>query len=168
MPVVWVGRRAVDLRRHPRPWAAAPVRLRAGALGAQVPVRDLRVSPDHAVRVDGMLVPAMALVDDEWVQQERWCRAVEYFHVELPSHAVLIADGAPAESWLDEGNRHQFDNCGVILALHADFAASVPRDARCLPRVTDPDALARIRLSVALRRAAGAPAVTGAASRARG
>ena len=34
-----------------------------------------------------------------------------YHHVELEQHAILLAEGAPAESYLDTGNRARFANC---------------------------------------------------------
>jgi hypothetical protein len=35
---------------------------------------------------------------------------VELYHVELESHDVLITNGAPAESYRDDGNRWLFNN----------------------------------------------------------
>ena len=62
-PVRWVGRRRVDLTRHPAPEEVCPIRVRAGALGQGVPPRDLRLSPEHALFLDGGLVPARLLVN---------------------------------------------------------------------------------------------------------
>lgn len=36
-------------------------------------------------------------------------RSFEYFHIELEEHALLIANGAPAESYRNDGNRSSFD-----------------------------------------------------------
>ena len=47
MPVVWVGHRRVR--------EASPVRVFAGAFGAGMPHRDLWLSPDHAIFIDGGL-----------------------------------------------------------------------------------------------------------------
>lgn len=147
-PVRWIGRRRVDLRRHPRPDAVRPIRLRAGALGAGVPWRDLVVSPDHALYLDGVLVPAAALVDGAAIRQEMPATGrVEYFHIELDQHDIIVADGAPAESWLDCGNRNQFENSGLVVALHADFAAAAT-PTPCAPRVTAGPQIERIRLAL--------------------
>ena len=37
-------------------------------------------------------------------------REIEFYHIELAEHEVLIAEGAPAESYRDDGNRLLFDN----------------------------------------------------------
>lgn len=153
-PVRWIGRRQVDTRRHPRPEAVLPVRLRAGALGPGVPCRDLLVSPDHALYLDGALVPADRLVDGAAIRQEAPAGGlVAYFHVELDRHDVIIADGTPAESWLDCGNRDQFENGGMVVALHPAFAADAAA-AGCAPRVLAGPRLDRIRLALAGRREA--------------
>lgn len=120
-PVAWIGRTRAVVARHPDRAAIAPILVRAGALGAGVPHRDLRVSPEHALFLDGMLVPAGLLVNGTTILQELWCPSVEYWHVELPAHGLLLAEGALAESYLDDGNRAQFDN-GPVAALFPNFA----------------------------------------------
>ena len=62
-PVVWIGRRSVDCRRHSKPELVWPVRVRAGAFGAGQPGRDLWLSPDHAVFVDDVLIPVRLLIN---------------------------------------------------------------------------------------------------------
>ena len=132
-PVRWVGRSTVDLARHPRPARAAPVRVAAHAFAPGVPSRDLWLSPEHAVFVDGALVPAAALLNGATVTQEFPAR-VTYWHVELDRHAVLCAQGLPAESYLDTGNRAVFDGEAGARPLHPEFAAAAAWDERaCAP-----------------------------------
>lgn len=156
-PVRWVGRRQVDAVRHPHPETVLPIRIEAGALGAGVPCRDLRVSPDHAIYVDGVLVPAASLVDGVSIRQEAWVGRVTYFHIEIDAHDVIFADGAPAETWLDCGNRAQFENGGLVTTLYPDFTATAPRQAGCAPRVTEGEQLDRIRLRLPARVSQDAP-----------
>jgi hypothetical protein len=106
--VRWLGHRRVDCRRHPRPGDAWPIRVRAGAFGENLPHRDLSLSPDHAVFVaPGLLVPVRYLINDATIVQEP-VDAITYWHVELPTHDVLLAEGLPVESYLDTGNRGAF------------------------------------------------------------
>ena len=121
-PVVWLGHSEVNVARHTAPERVQPILIKAGALGKGVPFRDLRVSPDHAMFLDGHLVPAGLLVNGTSIVREAWCPRVTYWHVELPGHAVLMAEGAAAESYLDDGNRKHFDN-GAIAMLFKDFAS---------------------------------------------
>ena len=120
-PVRWVGHRKVDCQRHPRPQDVWPVRVRAGAFGPGLPRRDLLLSPDHAVFVDPVLVKVSCLLNDATIVQQP-VRQVTYWHVELDRHDVLLAEGLPAESYLDTGNRSDFAGGGPALTLHPDFA----------------------------------------------
>jgi hypothetical protein len=139
-PVVWIGRRWIDCRRHAAPRRGRPVRVRAHAFGAAVPGRDLLLSPDHAVFVEDVLVPVRCLIDGAGVVQER-VGEIEYFYVELDAHDVMLAEGLPAESYLDTGNRADFGNGGGAVRLHPEFsgraaAAAAWREARsCVPIV---------------------------------
>jgi hypothetical protein len=69
-----------------------------------LPRRDLLLSPDHAVYVDGALIPIRYLINGRSIVPTA-SRTVIYYHLELPRHDVLLAEGLPAESYLDTGNR---------------------------------------------------------------
>jgi hypothetical protein len=112
VPVKWVGRRHVEAARLPHPESGYPVRFAAGSLGEGVPARDLRVSPEHHMWVDGRLVPAKLLVNGTTIRQDD-VASVTYYGVECDAHEVLVAEGTPAESYLDCGNREHFDNAPV-------------------------------------------------------
>jgi Hint domain len=105
--VCWVGRRTVEVADHPRPWDVAPVRIRAHAFAPNRPARDLRLSPDHAVLVGGVLIPVRYLVNGATVVQQLVPR-ITYLHIELEAHDVLLAEAMPCESFLDTGNRGAF------------------------------------------------------------
>ena len=133
-PVVWVGRRRIDCTRHPDPRAVWPVRVAAGAFGAGLPARDLYLSPDHAVFVDDALIPVKYLINGGSVAQVATA-AVTWFHVELPEHGVLRAEGLPAESYLETGDRAAFENGGVIARLHPDFRGARREALGCAPLI---------------------------------
>jgi hypothetical protein len=106
--VKWVGGRKVNLVAHPRPETAEPIRIKRDAFGDNMPHRDLLVSPDHAIFVDGKLICARQLVNGTTIRQENGLAAVEYFHIELDQHAILYSEGLLSESYLDTGNRGLF------------------------------------------------------------
>ena len=120
-PIVWLGHRAVNCRAHPKPETVWPVRVAAGAFGAGVPARDLYLSPDHAVFVNGVLVPVRLLLDGTRIARARRDH-VRYFHVELPRHAVILAEGLTVESYLDTGARADFHHDRGTIRLFPDFA----------------------------------------------
>jgi hypothetical protein len=130
VPIVWLGHRHVDCRAHPRPQDVMPVRVRAGAFGDGLPRRDLCLSPDHAVFVDGVLVPVRYLLNGATIVQET-AVSVTYWHVECGQHDVLLAEGLPCESYLDTGNRAAFTNGGTSVMLHPDFALKAWDDRAC-------------------------------------
>ncbi len=107
--VVWVGKGKVLATRGRRS-AATPVIVRKGALADNVPVRDLRITKAHSLYVGDVLVPVEFLVNHRTILWDDHAQEVELFHIELASHDVLIANGAPAESYRDDGNRWLFQN----------------------------------------------------------
>jgi len=151
-PIRWIGHRVVAPSRHPRPLAVTPIRVRASAFDKGLPLRDLVLSPDHALYIDGVLVPVQRLVNDTTVRRECVDRIV-YYHVELDRHAILYAEGMAAESYLDTGNRDAFDNA-MLTAIRPDFS---PRDRAawdtlaCAELVEDGERLEAIRARLAAR-----------------
>lgn len=119
--VLWAGLREIDLAGHPKPASVAPIRFRQGALGRDLPHRDLLLSPDHCLFIDGGLVPAKLLVNGMTIVRDLNLTTVRYHHIELERHAVLIAEGVEAESYLDTGNRAWFSNAGVAMLLNPEF-----------------------------------------------
>ena len=78
-----------------------------------------------------MLIPVRHLINGHSIAQVG-CGEVEYFHVELPRHDILVAEGLPCESYLDTGNRAAFDNGHVpdspdaMLIAHWDGFGCAP------------------------------------------
>ena len=145
-PISWIGHRQVKTRSHPRPWDIMPVRVAAGAFAPGQPLRDLLLSPDHAVLADGHLVPVRYLLNGATISRET-VSEVTYWHVELDRHAALFADGLPAESYLDTGNRGAFAGESEVV-LHADFSArsrAIWRSQSYAPLLHEGPALAALR-----------------------
>jgi hypothetical protein len=117
-PVAWIGRSTVSAR-FADPVASFPVRIRAGALGDNVPCRDLLLSPDHALLIEGLLIHAGALVNGSSIVRETAIpETFVYYHVELDDHSVILADNTPAETFVDTVDRMNFDNWAEHEALY--------------------------------------------------
>ena len=109
-PVRWIGQSHVHTR-FADPLRALPIRIRAGALGDGLPGRDLLLSPDHAICLDGVLVQASALVNGATIIREYDVpEEFTYYHVELDTHELLLAEGVQAESFVDNVDRMHFHN----------------------------------------------------------
>jgi hypothetical protein len=156
MPIRWIGQRHMAVS----PGVAnriLPVRIERGAFGHEMPHRDLLISPDHAVLVDGMLICAHQLLNGTAIRRETGLRLIHYFHIELEQHAILLAEGLPAESYLDTANRGFFDNADAPRILHPnliDRADTARRQAgSCAPFVVDAQAVAPVWQRLAKRAA---------------
>jgi hypothetical protein len=108
-PIRWIGTGKLMVPAgHRSP--ATPVIVRRGAIADNVPHRDLRLTKGHAIYIQGAFIPAEFLVNHRSIVWDDDAREVEFYHIELPSHEVMVAEGAPAESYRDEGNRWMFAN----------------------------------------------------------
>jgi hypothetical protein len=132
-PVKWVGVQTV-VTLFADPLRSFPIRITAGALGENLPVRDLLVSPDHAPFIDGVLVQAGALVNGTSIVRETAMpERFTYFHVELDDHALILAEGVPAETFVDNVTRRRFDNFAEYARLYGDTGATIAEIE--LPRI---------------------------------
>ena len=109
-PIRWIGRRSYGGRFLAGRRELSPVRIAAGALADGVPVRDLLVSAKHAMLLQGVLVPAEDLVNGHTVVLEHGLKRVDYYHVELNRHDVILAEGAASETFVDDDSRGRFHN----------------------------------------------------------
>jgi hypothetical protein len=123
MPVRWLGRQTVCTLFADK-LRTLPIRIAAGALGDNMPARDLLVSPDHALFLDGVLVQAGALVNGLTITRETKVPAFfTYYHVELADHSLMLAENTPAETFIDNVDRMAFDNWAEHEALYGNEAA---------------------------------------------
>jgi len=128
LPIRWIGVDTVstvfaDALR------VMPIRIRAGSLGENLPVRDLLVSPDHAMFIDGVLAQAGALVNGVSITREaEMPETFKYYHLELAEHCLILAEGAATETFVDNVDRMSFDNWAEHRALFGDINAIVEMD----------------------------------------
>ncbi len=153
--VRWIGHRAVA-SRFADPLTAMPIRIKAGALEDNVPVRDMLLSPCHAVLVDGVLAQAGALVNGSSIIRETVMpETFTYYHIELDDHSLILADGTPAETFIDNIDRMAFDNWEEHAAIVGEAAEivemAIPRakSARQVPSAIRARLAARARGEIA-------------------
>jgi hypothetical protein len=148
--VRWMGRQTV--RTGLAGERARPVRVRAGALAPGVPHSDLVLTADHALILDGLAVNAGALVNGAgiaFVPLADLPPAVTYWHVETAAHDVVLANGAPAETFIDYVGRKAFDNHREYLDLYGC--------ERIIPEMPAPRISSRRQLPAALAARLGIP-----------
>jgi hypothetical protein len=111
-PLRWVGfgRTLVTPRNRDR---ATPVVVRRHALGKCIPHRDLYITRGHSLYLDGVLIPVEELINHRSIAWAENVRLVEYYHLELDSHDVVIAEGAHAESYREDANSPLFHNAAT-------------------------------------------------------
>jgi hypothetical protein len=148
--VNWLGKQTVSTR-FADPLRVLPIRIRAGALDDNVPARDLLVSPDHAMFIDGVMIHASALVNGTSIMRETNVpRVFTYLHIELDEHSLVLAENASAETFVDNADRLRFDNL-------AEFEALYP-EGRTVGELPYPRAKAQRQVPVGIRQALAARA----------
>lgn len=120
-PIKWLGRLRFE-RRSDGGWDPddLPVVIARGALDGVLPCSDLYVTGAHCFLINGVLIPAIHLVNGRSIRKCTSYEAdpIEYFHIELDSHDVVFANGAPAETLQGNSNRRNFDNYDEYVQLY--------------------------------------------------
>jgi len=135
-PIVWIGRRDYDGQFAAANPDVLPILIKRGALAEGAPQRDLYLSPLHALYLEGTLIPAGALVNQGSIVKIHSAERVEYFHLELATHDVILAEGVEAETYVDDRNRGMFRNAVEYSEPH--YLEEAPSPAKyCVPRQED-------------------------------
>jgi hypothetical protein len=154
-PIKWIGRRSYAGRFVLGQKDILPVCIKAGAIEVNVPRRDLWISPHHAMYLEGVLIEARDLVNDVTIFQAERVEKVEYFHIELETHDVIIAEGSLSESFIDDDSRNMFHNAHEFGTLYPD---DYDRPAHyCAPRCADGYEVESARRRLAVRAGLQAP-----------
>lgn len=148
-PIKWIGRRSYSGRFALGQKHILPICIKAGALADDVPRRDLWLSPQHALYLEGVLIEAKDLVNGVSIVQAEHIDSIKYFHIELDSHDVLIVEGALAESFIDDDSRGMFHNAREYRALYPDAPTAAAHYCAC--RVAEGYELDTVRRRIALR-----------------
>lgn len=148
-PIRWIGHRSYAARFANANPDLLPVCIKAGAIDVAVPSRDLWVSPKHAMYIDGVLIPAAVLVNGVNVIKAERVDHLEYWHVELDSHDIIIAEGAASETFIDDCSRNIFQNAPSFYSLYPDDVAL--EAVYCAPRLESGHIVAEVRRQLAER-----------------
>ena len=151
-PVKWIGHADVDFRRTPRGSPGLPIRIAADALGPARPSHDLYLSAGHSVCVDllgEILIPVGHLINGGTIA-EIDTDAISYWHVELDSHDILIANNLPAESYLAMANRGAFEELRGLLPANVEGSERTHADF-CRPVITEGPTLDFVRQRLTVR-----------------
>ncbi|MBV9783538.1 MAG: Hint domain-containing protein [Acidisphaera sp.] len=155
-PIRWIGRRSYAGRFLAGKSHLLPICFKPGALAEGVPRRELRVSPKHAMFLDGVLVPAEQLVNGVSVVRDEAAQSVHYFHVELAAHDLIWAEGAASESFVDDASRGMFHNAHEYRTRYPE-AVPVP-PVYCAARLENGFELEAIRVRIDARAGVISPA----------
>lgn len=109
-PVRWIGSRRLSRTELEVDPSLRPIRIAQAALGEGAPARDLLVSPQHRVLLNGwraelffgepqVLVPAKSLVNDSTITVMHDVEGVEYFHLLFDCHEIILTENLPTESF---------------------------------------------------------------------
>ena len=121
-PVKWIGRQTVSTLFGPAE-RLMPVRFEAGSLGDGLPNADLTVTADHGMLIDGVICHAGALVNGTSITRvplAEMGKTYTVYHIETEAHEIILANGAPAETFIDNVSRRVFDNYAEFEALYGD------------------------------------------------
>lgn len=108
-PIRWIGSRKLSAKELDALPNLRPIRIRAGALGRNLPETDLTVSPQHRVLVRSkiaqrmfsvkeVLVAAKHLLEIDGIEVAEDIQKIEYFHILFDRHEVIFSNGAETES----------------------------------------------------------------------
>jgi len=148
-PVIWIGSRSLIPLFQVKKDKCYPVRIVKDAFGEGLPSADLWLSPDHSLYVDGVMIPADKLINGKTIFQEKWAQ-VTYFHVELPKHEAIYAEGLPAETYLDtsETNRAFFNqNQGDATVFGVADQMPTPKDVPIWRHIWDTQGYGKLHTS---------------------
>ena len=123
MTIRWIGRQTY--KRPETMWndAVVPIRVMKNALGEGVPQKDLYLSRQHALLIDGTLIRVEHLINGTSIAPALPVdvQSLDYFQILLDSHEAILAEGAAAETFLmDENGCEGFANFAEFARLYPE------------------------------------------------
>jgi len=133
-PIKWIGYSHYVNLGHDGRLELSPILICKDAISDDIPKRDLYLSPGHAVVINKKLIHAARLINGKTIMQDFNVSEINYYHIELEQHEVILAENCPVETFMDEYFRNQFQNSNEFYSLYPDERAA---DQPCLPQLFD-------------------------------
>lgn len=144
-----MGIRSYDGRLIAGNYKALPICIRRDALADNLPTRDLFISPDHSLFLNGKLVAAEHLVNGTSIFQLDHVCSISYFHIELDQHDIIFAENCATESFLNADCRERFQNVDEYYALYSSQSPDAATSS--IPRMTEYTELNQVKLALVER-----------------
>jgi len=133
-PIKWIGHRHYTNLGHDHISELSPILISKDAISDNMPARDLYLSPGHAVVINKKLIHAARLVNGKSILQDFNISEIDYYHIELEQHELILAESCPVETFMNEYFRNQFENSDEFYNLYPNQRAP---DQPCLPQLFD-------------------------------
>jgi hypothetical protein len=134
-PIQWIGRYPFRKSDPSKPWPkdVRPIRVARSALAPEVPHADLYVTAEHALLIDGLLIPVGNLINGTTItrREARDFDELEYFNIKVEGHDVIYADGAPVETL-----REVDESATNFAEYFRIYGSPKTQETRCAPWVS--------------------------------
>ena len=116
--VIWTAQSHCDVQSHlSDDLAGYPVRILRGAIADGIPSKDMLITAEHCLFLNGKFVPARMLVNKRSIFFDKSITSYEYYHIETKKHSVIMADGMLTESYLNTSNHRSFYAEGNVISF---------------------------------------------------
>ena len=115
--IVWIGKTDISVDQGKNRYDLYPVCIKAHAFGLNKPHRDLYLTPEHTVYIDGGLIPVRMLVNGRSIVIDKSWDKFQIYHVETEQHSILLSENLMTESYLNTDDKYLFDNDIVNFGL---------------------------------------------------
>ena len=115
--IVWIGKTDISVDQGKNRYDLYPVCIKAHAFGLNKPHRDLYLTPEHTVYIDGGLIPVRMLVNGRSIVIDKSRDKFQIYHVETEQHSILLSENLMTESYLNTDDKYLFDNDIVNFGL---------------------------------------------------
>lgn len=108
--IIWTGKAHCHVQqKFTDDLSGYPVKILKNAISDGVPFQDMSITSEHCLFFEGKFIPVRMLVNNKTIYYDKSVKDYDYYHIETENHSVIIANGVLTESYLDTGNRLQFN-----------------------------------------------------------